>query len=472
MYPTLFHLSYKNTKTEIHYIPQLSKLLQHKVIKQYESIYNKYLLHQKLKDFVNLYRKGTYTLNSKNKNDAVNEIAQNFSKEWDNIVRTKFRKVYNATGTILHTNLGRAPLPSEISNIFTQLQESYTNLEIDEQTHKRIKRERFVVEKITILTGTQFAVFVNNNAAAIFLLLKTLAENKEVIVSRSELIEIGEGFRLPLIMKESGTRLIEVGTSNRTYLSDYEQAITPQTALILKIHRSNFYQKGFTNEVSIEQLSHLSQKYKIPLIYDIGSGLLYNLDSMELKEPSVCEAIKSGADIVSFSCDKLLGGPQAGVLVGNNDILEKVRKHPLYRTYRLDKISLAILEKILSLYFLKEDKIIEIIPHFKLINENNETYIEKLHPYIVKLPKSIKCSWVKKTLKIGGGAAPSYRKKTFFLQIKVDSYNLSKVLNAIKNFENKIFFKIKEGTIYLHINYLNIEIVCKLLEHLSNFNLL
>lgn len=458
----------KNTNSQRQYIPQLDKLLHHNLIKQLESTYNEDFLHKELRKFVNLYREGTYTLNSKNKNDAIDEIAQNFYAHWDNITKVKLTKVYNTTGTILHTNLGRAPLSNEIENIFHTIGESYLNLEIDEKTQKRVKRERFVLEKITLLTSTEFAVFVNNNAAAIFLLLKALAENKEIIVSRNELIEIGEGFRLPSIMKESGAKLVEVGTSNRTYLSDYEQAITPQTALIFKTHQSNFYQKGFTNNIDIKQLSTLTTKYKIPLVYDIGSGYLYKLHSINIKEPTVQQAITDGADIVLFSSDKLLGGPQAGIIIGKKNLLEKVRKHPLYRTFRLDKVSLLLLEKILSLYFLQEDKIIQIIPHFKLINEDNEKYIKKIQPYIDKLPNSIKCDWVKKNVKIGGGASPSYKKKAFFLRLQTNSNNTTYLINTIKNFENKILFKIKNGTIYLHINYLNVEIICKLLEYLSN----
>ncbi len=455
-------------KSQCQYIPQLDKLLHHNLIKQLEHTYNAYFLHNQLRRFVNLYREGAYTLNSKNKNDAINEIAQNFYTYWENVTRVKLARVYNSTGTVLHTNLGRAPISNEIENIIDEICESYLNLEIDEETHKRVKRERFVLEKITLLTNTEFAVFLNNNAAGVFLLLKTLAENKEIIVAKNELIEIGEGFRLPSIMKESGAKLVEVGTTNRTYLSDYEQAITDQTALIFKTHHCNFYQKGFTHNVEIKQLSTLTRKYKIPLVYDIGSGYLYKLHSIDIKEPTVQQTITDGADIVLFSCDKLLGGPQAGIIVGKKNLLEKIRKHPLYRTFRLDKISLLLLEKILSLYFLREDKVIQMIPHFKLISEDNERYVKKIEPYIEKLPKSIECEWVKKSVKIGGGASPSYKKKAFFLRLQTNSTNTNYLINTIKNFENKIIFKIKDGTIYLHVNYLNVEIICKLLEYLTN----
>lgn len=450
---------------EVKYFPQIDKILQHPIIKQLEKIYNKYFLHLELKDFVNQYRKGIYTLHATDKKEATDEIAQNFYQHWNNITDVKLKKVYNATGTILHTNLGRAPLSNQITHILPHIVESYLNLEIDENTHKRVKRERFVMEKIKLLTGTEFAVFVNNNAGAIFLLLKSLAENKEVIISRSELIEIGEGFRIPQIMKESGAKLVEVGTTNRTYLSDYEQAITPQTALIFKAHQSNFYQKGFTMQPDIQHLSALSKKYNIPLIYDIGSGFLYNIPCLEIKEPTVTEAIKKGADIVLFSADKLLGGPQAGILIGKKDILEKIRKHPLYRTYRLDKISLLLLEKILSLYFLNEEKIIEIIPHFKLMTEDNHIYTEKLHPFLEKLPSSIKWNWIKKTVKIGGGSSPAYKRKSLFLKLSGDT---SSLINTVKNFPEKIFYKVKDGALYFHITYLNAEVISKLLEHLSS----
>ncbi len=447
-------------------IPKIDKLLKEEKLKKLASAYNCDLLHNALKNFLSLYRKNLLALQSQNQDDATNEIVEKFYKFWHDLVSVNLKKVFNATGSILHTNLGRAPFPYIVKDVFESLVESYVNLEIDEKTLKRTKRERFVLEKIKFLTGAEYGVFVNNNSASLYLLLKTIAENKEVIVSRGELVEIGEGFRLPAIMKETGAKVIEVGTTNRTYLEDYKEAINEHTALILKIHQSNFYQRGFVKEVSINDLSLLTKKYNIPLAYDLGSGFLYNLNEVTIIEPNVRDAIRDGADIVMFSGDKLLGGPQAGIMVGNKNILEKVRNHPLYRTYRLDKITLLFLETVLSIYFLKEEEILKLLPHFKLLSEDNKCYIEKLTPSLVNLPHFIKYDFVKKTIKLGGGSAPSYKKKVMFLKLQTEADNIGNLLNMLAEFKHKIFYKIKNGVIYLHINYLNFEVIKNLIEFL------
>jgi L-seryl-tRNA(Ser) seleniumtransferase len=307
------------------------------------------------------------------------------------------RRALNATGVIVHTNLGRAPLPEAALARALEVGRGYSNLEYDLTAGGRGSRQDHVAAILRRLTGAEAALVVNNNAAAVMLALAALAEGREVLVSRGELIEIGDGFRIPDVLARSGARLREVGTTNRTRAADYEGAIGPETAVLLRVHQSNFRVVGFTEQPTVEQLAAVARRHELPLVDDLGSGVLVHLEG----EPSAKESLAAGADLVCFSGDKLLGGPQAGIVVGRADLVERLRRHPLQRALRADKLTLAALEGTLGLYLDPQRELREV-PVLRMLNEPADTVRARAE----RLAAAVGGEVEETVARVGGGALP------------------------------------------------------------------
>jgi L-seryl-tRNA(Ser) seleniumtransferase len=324
--------------------------------------------------------------------------------------RRSLRPVINATGVVIHTNLGRAPLADVAIRAIEEVARGFSNLEYDLASGKRGSRYTHCVDLLRQLTGAEDALVVNNCAAAMVLTLNALAQKKEVLVSRGELVEIGGSFRIPDIMARSGARLVEVGTTNRTHEDDYRRAITPKTAAIVKVHRSNFAIEGFTAEVSVEKLVFIAAEHGLPVIQDLGSGLMLVLEEFGLSgEPTAQIAVKSGASLVLMSGDKLLGGPQAGIILGDAAIIAKLRKNPLTRAMRVDKLTLSALEATLRLY-LDRDRALRDIPVLAMLTATVDSLQNRADSLAKALRSNkVEASVIETEASVGGGAFPTAR---------------------------------------------------------------
>lgn len=404
-----------------------------------------------LKNIINkeldLVRKILKNDNSANISKA--EIESNILLRIDSLSNSYLKKIINGSGVILHTNLGRAPLSKAISKNIYDVISNYSDLEIDITTKTRNSRLDNISQLLNLITGAEKATVFNNNALALIVTLASLGKGKEILVSRSESIEIGGGFRIPEIIKLSGLKIVDIGTTNKTYVRDYEENITKNTVGFLKVHKSNYKIKGFTNEISIKELSELSKQKNIPIIHDLGSGTLVNTEKFNLPyEPTVVDSVNDGADITLFSSDKLLGGPQSGIVIGKKNLIEKINSYPLSRAARIDKLNLSILNDSLINY-LKNDYH-ETIPVWNLINLTQDSLKKRANDIIDKIPRDT--FRIREDIKstIGGGTFPD----TFIDSVGISigkTHKISKLENYFLNLSNPIIGRIENDEFLLDL---------------------
>jgi len=370
--------------------------------------------------------------------DSINDWLRLFRSKIEELNDFNLKRVFNGTGVVVHTNLGRSLLPDHTTLQLASASSHYTNLEFDLSTGKRGSRYSLVEDIICDLTGAEAALVVNNNAAAVLIALDTLASGKEVIVSRGQLVEIGGSFRIPDVMKKSGATLVEVGATNRTHLYDYENALSEETALLLRVHTSNFRMIGFTSQVRAEELVELGSRNGIVVMEDLGSGSLTDLSQFGLPpEPTVQDVVKSGVDVVTFSGDKLLGGPQAGIIVGNKKIIDRIKKNPLNRALRIDKFTLASLESVMKDYY-DQKTVLQKNQTLRMISEDPALIKKRAQKLKRRVAGSIadRCTVgvVTTVSRVGGGALPEYGLDSWALQLDPADVGASRIERDFRSF--------------------------------------
>jgi L-seryl-tRNA(Ser) seleniumtransferase len=379
---------------------------------------------------------------------SIDAIAAEIEK---NIIRHsefKLRPLINASGVVIHTNLGRSILSDSALENIVSTARSYSNLEYEIAKGKRGKRYAHIRDILVELTGAEDAVVVNNNAAAVLICLDTFAKDREVIVSRGELVEIGGSFRIPEVMKSSGAILREVGTTNKTHLVDYENAVCGNTGLLLKVHQSNYKISGFTQEVPVPDLVKVGKEFRIPVVSDLGSGCMISLMPYGVHdEPTVQEVIKEGADLVTFSGDKLLGGPQAGIIVGRKKLVQKIQKNPMMRAMRIDKMTFAALEATLMQY-LDEEKALRNIPTLRMLTESGDIIKKRAKKIFNALKKAISDKAVLEVQpdqsRAGGGSLPEADFPTFVVSIRPHTMTVNALEKKLRLGNPPLIARIKE----------------------------
>jgi L-seryl-tRNA(Ser) seleniumtransferase len=368
-------------------------------------------------------------------------------------IAPSLRRVINATGVILHTNLGRAPLSIEARERAAGIGAGYTNLEYDLEAGARGHRHVHAERLLTLLTGAEAGVVVNNNAAATLLVLAALAAGREVIVSRGELVEIGGGFRVPDVMAQSGAVLREVGTTNRTRVSDYAAAISDRTGLLLRVQPSNFQMTGFTERPALEELTALAARFRLPLFEDLGSGWLGVEEAPPAlaQEPSARDSVAAGVDVVAFSGDKLLGGPQAGIIAGTLDLVEKIRRHPLMRALRVDKLTCAALEATLALWLQAPAR--SRIPVYRMLTMRAVEIEERARAMVAALEglSNIRCDLLDGESTVGGGSAPGSALPTRLIAIEIQGLSASTLESRLRGGDVPVVARIENGRVLIDL---------------------
>ncbi len=419
-----------------------------------QSFPRRYVLSS-IRDVIEHYRQSI--LKDERKEFSLEDMLADIQTQISGRSEFSLKRVINATGVVIHTNLGRALLSEEILENVRSIACGYSNLEYELEQGRRGKRYSHIQRLLREITGAEAGLVVNNNAAAVLVSLSALAKGKEVVVSRGELVEIGGSFRIPDVMSSSGAILKEVGTTNKTHLRDYEQSINENTALLLKVHQSNFRISGFTQTVAIEEMVALGRKHNIPVMFDLGSGCLVDLKPYGIQiEPTVQEIIRAGTDLVTFSGDKLLGGPQGGVIVGRTKLIENIAKNPLMRAVRIDKLTLSAFEAVLMCY-LDEDEAKTRIPTLSMLLQDSETIKERAMTIGLQLKKEIgnsfddivKADVIRDASQSGGGALPEVEFETYVVAINSMKLSVNKLEERLRHGNPPIITRIKEDALLI-----------------------
>ncbi|RKD32478.1 L-seryl-tRNA(Sec) selenium transferase [Thermohalobacter berrensis] len=405
------------------------------------------LLRKKIKDGI--------IISLKELEKEIIKLPNNVTSNANEKIKPKFKRVINATGVVIHTNLGRSLISPKIIDHIKDVTTNYSNLEFDLDEGKRGSRYSHIEEIIAKVTGAESAMVVNNNAAAVLLVLSTIAKEKEVVVSRGELVEIGGSFRVPDVMEQSGAKLVDVGTTNKTHIWDYERAIGEDTAALLKVHTSNYRILGFTSSVKLEDLVKLGERYNIPVVEDLGSGVLVDLSKYGLQyEPTVQESIKAGVDIVTFSGDKLLGGPQAGIIIGKKKYIDEMKKNPLTRAIRIDKFTISALEATLRLYLNEEDAI-KNIPTLKMLTTSLNELEKKAQILYRKIDEKVEDNISIKITdqfsQVGGGSMPLEEIPTKAIMISSNNHSVSNIERKLRKFHTPIVARIYKDNLFIDL---------------------
>ncbi|MCG3662460.1 L-seryl-tRNA(Sec) selenium transferase [Aliarcobacter butzleri] len=390
-------------------------------------------------------------------NTLMNEVLNSYK----DLTSPSLKSLINATGIIVHTNLGRSLLDEKSLTKAIKIATTYNNLEYDLKKGKRGERYEHITKSLQALTSCEDAIVVNNNASAVFLILNTFCKNKEVIVSRGELVEIGGSFRVPEVMNQSGAKLKEIGTTNKTHLRDYENAICEKTSMLMKVHKSNYSIEGFSSEVSFEEIVKIAQQNSLIDYFDMGSGHIIDLPyNLNKDEPSILDIMKYKPSLLSFSGDKLFGSVQAGIIIGKKELIAKIKKNQLLRMLRVDKITLALLEETLNSYLKNE---LDSIPTLKMLNTKIETLQQRANNLKEKCENFIKCEVIKTSTMVGGGTTPNKKIPTIALTLEYKNYKPNKLEEILR--KNSIISRIENDKVLLDFRTI-LESDCKKIEEI------
>ena len=390
-------------------------------------------------------------------NTLINEVLDSYK----DLTSPSLKSLINATGIIVHTNLGRSLLDEKSLTKAIKIATTYNNLEYDLKKGKRGERYEHITKSLQALTSCEDAIVVNNNASAVFLILNTFCKNKEVIVSRGELVEIGGSFRVPEVMNQSGAKLKEIGTTNKTHLRDYENAICEKTSMLMKVHKSNYSIEGFSSEVSFEEIVKIAQQNSLIDYFDMGSGHIIDLPyNLNKDEPSILDIMKYKPSLLSFSGDKLFGSVQAGIIIGKKELIAKIKKNQLLRMLRVDKITLALLEETLNSYLKNE---LDSIPTLKMLNTKIETLEQRANNLKEKCENFIKCEVIKTSTMVGGGTTPNKKIPTIALALEYKNYKANKLEEILR--KNSIISRIENDKVLLDFRTI-LESDCKKIEEI------